>query len=820
MSRGQRIVSAARERARRLRPPGRSRATGRRIVVGVPLALLLVVVVTHGLLSLRTDTSPESFLAADDPALSGLHEAASSFGGDPIVVLLETDKPRELLGEQQLTTLLGLEGQLARLPDVAAVYGPATILNQVAASTKNLMASIFGRRDLLEQTAEEQARSAGASPEAIKAAGEAATVEFDLRYGGLLVRGLPAGLPTLRNPAFVNHVVFDDAGQPKPSFRYVVPSPNAVAVLVRPREDLDQEGTERLVAAIRAAVDQAGLPEAHVSVTGSPALVAELGQQVRREIPLLGGIAVVLIAGCYLLVPWARRRRRLLPVLATLGATAITLSAFGWLHRPLSLGVITFLPILIGVGSDFPAYLIRRAGIRRVLVTACASAAGFAALAVSPLPFVRDLGLALGVGTLIAAGLGLLIRRHLDRVDALDGDPSGPDQSVPGQSVPDQPVPGQSAPDEAPRPAGTRGGPWARWSRRWAGRPLSLRFRAAVLLACAAVSAAGWVALPHLRVQARPDQLAAGLPAVREALHAEQVLGSSGEVRVLVRGPNVLSPEALAWMRQAEEAVVVHYGSSAKPIVSPASLLAFLGPEPTAQEIDAGRQALPTYLVNSVVRPDFSQAALSFGLELQDLDDQVRLLNGIRTALPPVPPGYTADVVGLPVAAARGYELVSNDRYLPNVLGILAAALVLGIGLARRTDALRAFVAAGLATGWGLAGAWLIGLTLSPLTVGLGSLTVATACEFTVLLAAGGAAAGRLRRTVGVAALAAAMGYLSLAVSDLGIIRGFGVLLAGVVVLSLLAAQLVHRVLPRDGGGPTGLVGAAAAPRDAAEAQV
>ena len=72
----------------------------------------------------------------------------------------------------------------------------------------------------------------------------------------------------------------------------------------------------------------------------------------------------------------------------------MTLAVFGWLGRPLSLGVITFLPIVIGIGSDFPAYLIHGGTPkRRIAVVALASAVGFASLALSPLPFVRDLGL-------------------------------------------------------------------------------------------------------------------------------------------------------------------------------------------------------------------------------------------------------------------------------------------------------------------------------------------------------------------------------------------------------------------------------------------
>jgi hypothetical protein len=744
---------------------------GRTLIIALLVAALLAVPVVGGLLNLRTDTSPASFLPAGDPTLAGLEDVASSFGGDPIVVLLESDKPAELLTGEQLPKLLELEGRLAKLPDMAAVYGPATILNQIAGATRNLMATVIGRRDLLRSQAEDAARAAGKPPAAVEAAGKDATREFDVRYGGLLVRGLPAGLPTLRNPRFVEFVVLGQDGRPKPSFRYVVPNANSVAILARPRQDLDQEGAERLVAAIRATVGQAGLTTTRVTVTGAPAVAADLGEQVRREMPILGGVAVVLVTACYLLVPWVRgRRRRALPLLATLGATAVTLALFGWLDRPLSLGVIAFLPILIGVGSDFPAYLVRRAGKRRVLVTATASAAGFAALAVSPLPFVRDLGLALAAGTVFAVLFGLVIRWYLDRTDA-------------------------EREDAPPDTAGELGPPRAGRFEKLARLPISPVQRVAVLVVVGAVAAGGWAALPRLDVQARPDQLAAGLPTVDEALHAEEVIGSSGEIRVLVRAKNVLAPETLTWMRQAEEAVVVRYGGAARPIVSPASLLAFLGPEPTPEEITAGRETLPGYLIDSVVKQDTTQAVLSFGVELQDLDDQARLLDGIRAALPPPPPGVTAEVVGLPVAAARGYQLVSDQRYLPNLLGLLAAGLVLAAGLRRRSDALRAVTAAALATGWGLAGAWLVGLDLSPLTVGLGSLTVATACEFSVLLGHA-TAVGRLRLTVGVAALAATTGYLSLAVSKLAVIREFGLLLAGVVLLSLVAAALVQRLIP------------------------
>jgi hypothetical protein len=738
----------------------------RRRVTAVLVALLLAVFAVLGLTRLAEDTTVSSFLPASDPALHSMDDAARWFGGDPIVILAESAEPRALLNADQLPRLVALEGKLAKLPDVAVVYGPGTVLNQIAGTAQDLLATISGKRDLLKQQAEATARAKGASPEAITASVNAATADFDQRYGALLARGLPAGLPTLHNPYFVNAVVFDKAGNPRAEWKYVIPAQNAVAILVRPREGLDQAGTERLVTAARDAVGRAGLATNRLTVSGSPAVAAELGATVQREIPLVGGVALLLIAGCYLLVPWTRRRvHRALPLVATLSSTVLTLSVFGWLGRPLSLGVIAFLPIVIGIGSDFPAYLMH-GGMprRRIVVVALASSVGFAALALSPLPFVRDLGLALALGVLLAVAVAMVLRTLV----TLEPEPVSPDAVA------------QRKP------------------------PAARRHRMAVLGAALALAALGWAVLPRIPIESRPDKLAAGLPSVVDAQHAEDVLGSSGEIELRLRGTEVgavRTPQALAWLRQAEDTAVLAYGSQLRPIVSLPDLLRFLGQSPTPDQLRSALDLLPHYLTAAVLSDDGTQSVVSLGLSLQDLGAQRALLDGLRSALPPPPPGMTVDVVGLPVAAARGYELVSRGRYLTNLAGIAAAGLVLLVGFRRRAVAGRAVLAAGLATGWGLAGAWLLGVSLSPLSVALGSLTTATACEFTVLLGyasshVGTHAAGRLRRTVGVAALAASLGYLALVISQLSVISDFGLLLALTVASSLVAAHLVVRVLP------------------------
>jgi uncharacterized protein len=734
------------------------------------LVLLLGAGLVGGLLRVRVDTGTESFLPADDPTLAAVEQRARDFGGDPVIVLLRYGAPRRFLTDHdQLMRLLRTEGQLARLPDVATVYGPATVLNQLAGAAQGFLAEIAGTRDGLRAAAEQAAQRDGKTPDQARAAGTAAVAQFDLRYAPLVVRGLPVGLPTLRNPRFGEAVIFGPDGQAKPEWRFIVPAPDTVAVLVRPRQDLDQAGTQRLLAAVRATLSDAGLATTSVTISGVPAVTAALAGEVTREAPLLGGLVAVVVLARFLLLPsagrtsgsgtassrWGRRAlaRRVRPLLATLLGGAATLAVLGWVGRPLSLAAALLLPLLLGVGSSFPLYLATVPNRRRVVVMSLASAAAFAALALSPLPFVRDLGLALAAGLLITVAFGWLLGARPD------GSNSGP------------------------LPAATAGSPGVSTRRV---------VRLTALLVAVALAVLGWAVLPRLGVRANPMDLASGLPAIRDARTVESVLGASGEIGIELRGPDVTSPAALDWARAAHESLRARHGDQLRPVVSQASLLGFLGADPTPEQVGAALRLLPSYLSSSVIRPDHQAAVLVYGVAVQDLGAQRRMLAEVRAALPIPPPGYRGEVVGLPVAAARGYQLLLHDRYLANLAGIAVVGLVLVAGLRRRRDAARSVLAALAATGWGLALLWLLGVGLNPLTMALGALVSVTGCEFVVLLTEASRRGARwLNRVTGYACLTSVLGYLVLMASRLSLVREFALVVAAGVALSYLAAWLV-----------------------------
>jgi predicted RND superfamily exporter protein len=730
--------------------------------------LLALAVVVGGLARSTVQTGLDSFLPSGDPALAELNAVSQAFGGDPIVVLLESAQPRELLGERAVPVLVGLEGQLSQLRDVAAVYGPGTVLNQLTGRTQDLVAELLGRRDGDAQKAYDAAKAAGASDAAAAQAKENSLDQFNQRYGALLLQGMPSGLPTLRNPKFVNRVVFGDGTGPKSQWRFVVPSETSVAILVRPREGADAAALTRLVGEVRSAVAQANLPTSKVTVSGVPTVVSALSDQVAREGPLLGGIALLAVGGCFMLVPWTRRSRRLLPLATTVTAIAVTCSIFGWLGRPLSIGVVAFLSVVLGIGCYYPTYFAVRARTRTVLTVACATASAFATLMLSPLPLVRDLGLTLSMGVLLAALFGVLARRLIiesSDFEAADGSPGSSDDEADDQATPTL------------REMADRRGP-------------VLAFLAAVMIA-----GVGWAMLPSLPLQTDVQGFAAGLPALDDAQHVEQTIGSSGEIDIALAGKNVLTADAVSWMDQVETQVITQHGDQMRRVISLPMLLSFLGDQPSSSQVEAAMRLLPPYLTDAAVDRTHETSILSFGVKLDDLAATQALRDDLRRELPPAPDGYRATVTGLPIVAVRGQELVSHDRLRSNLLGVFAASLVLALGLGRRSDALRAMVSALLATGGGLFVLWLTGTPLSPITVALGSLTAAVGCEFTVLLTEAGRRRNpALRRAVLLVTLASALGYAVLVVSGIAVVREFGVLLAGAVVLALLSSLCVVRL--------------------------
>ena len=230
-----------------------------------------------------------------------------------------------------------------------------------------------------------------------------------------------------------------------------------------------------------------------------------------------------------------------------------------------------------------------------------------------------------------------------------------------------------------------------------------------------------------------------------------------------------------------------------------------------------------------MITADRHAATLAFGIRLMGLEQQQQLIEQMRAELHP-PPGVSAQLVGLPVLAAKSAAEVASPwrRIEALIAGLAVVALVL-LG-AFKGDARRALVPLApiaLATGWSALVLFAVRVPLNPMSVTLGALVIAISTEFSVLLSerhrqerlAGHDTVTALRRTyrhtgaaVAASGVTAIAGFGVLALSDIKMLRDFGLVtmidlsvsLLGVLV-ALPAALVLAARAAESGGSETTL---------------
>ncbi len=732
--------------------------------------------------------------------------------------------------------------RLAELKPVQVVYGPGTFANASAGEIRTQIerqssakaaeaerAARAARKVARGQgkSRAEQQRLATSARQLVYAGFVRDLLQINLRYG----LGL-TGLPSVDDPNFVSALYFDPsrgATTPKARFAYLLPSTEAAVVQVRLKPDLTDDQRAEAVALVREAVrmpqwDMKG--DATYTVTGAPVVAEDLADALAGSTLRLLLIGLVLMAIVLALV--FRSRLRLVPLAVALAAVAVTFGGMSLLGAPLTMASIASLPVLLGLGVDYAIqYQARveeegsapraaRVAAPVIATAALATGVGFLVLLLSPVPMVR------GFGVLLVAGIGIAFALALTAGTAalsLRGRGGGAGEGALARSLRGAGELLETPVRAVARPARRGGAAAVRTALRRPGRVL------AVGLALAAV---GWAVDSRTEVVSDIERLVPqDLRAVEDLQALQEATGVAGEVDVVIeaRPPSDLTqPAVVKWMRDYQTAVLRRYGYSAErgcaraelcPALSLSDLFRSEQAASDQARIRSLLDAVPPYFSQAVIADDRRTAALAFGIRLVSLERQQEIIEDLRDRLDP-PAGVSARLAGLPVLAAEANANLSDPlrRLATLVLGLAAVLVVLLLVGRRRSGTWRGawqrawvpLVPIALATGWSALVLFLLRVPLNPLSAALGALVLAISTEFAVLLsarfeaerAAGFGAAEALRRTyrsTGAAVVAsgatAIAGFAVLALSDVRMLRDFGLVTVVDLTVSLLGVLAV-----------------------------
>jgi predicted RND superfamily exporter protein len=338
-----------------------------------------------------------------------------------------------------------------------------------------------------------------------------------------------------------------------------------------------------------------------------------------------------------------------------------------------------------------------------------------------------------------------------------------------------------------------------------------------VLALGAILALAGWALDTRISVVSDlPRLVPQSLAAVRDLDALQKETGVAGEVDVLVEGRDLTDPAVISWMRDYQDEVLLRHGYTAEAGCRGAALCPALSlpdlfrtPElsATREQVRALLAAVPPYFSQAAITPDRRTAVLAFGLRLQSLDAQRDVIQDMRRRLDP-PDGVRATVAGVPVLVADANHALSDPlrRLLTAVLALCAVALALFAVYRSWARAWVPLVPIALATGWSALVVWLVGVPLNPMSAALSALVIAISTEFSVLLAAryreeralGAAPSEALAvtyRSTGAAVLASGVtaiaGFAVLVVSDIAMLRDFGLVTVINLTVSLLGVLAV-----------------------------
>jgi hydrophobe/amphiphile efflux-3 (HAE3) family protein len=827
-------------------------ASGRRPWPVLAAVALLAAIGAVLALQLSPSAATSTLVGKDSEEYRATERYRERFGDHAIVVLVRGELPNLVL-TANLNRLIGLEGclsgntpegaspgggvgspcgRLTRSKPVQVVYGPGTFINSAVGEINDQvqvqMRAKAAEADRAGEAARKLARAQGKSPaEATRLADAARQVvyagflrdvlQLNIRYG----LGI-SQLPSVNDPNFVSALVFDPskgATTPKARFAYLFPTQRSALIQVRLKPDLSEAERAAAIRDVRAAVGMkqwALKGDASYVVTGAPVVAQDLTHALAGSTLQLLLIGIVVMAVVLALV--FRARLRLVPLGVALAAVAIAFGLMAVFGAPLTMASIAVLPVLLGLGVDYAIqYQARRqedggtAALPTIAVAALATGVGFLVLLLSPVPMVRGFGLLLVVGIAVALLAALTAGTAVLTLAERRRGGSGPVASSlrgAGELV-------DSARDGLARllaPAG-------RLFRRVGGAVLraGMARPGRVLLVGLVVALLGWGVDSRTEVVSDINRLVPqDLPAVRDVAALQEATGVAGEVDVVIEGEDLTDPKIVAWMREFQQGLLKAHGYSAERGCGQADLCPALSlpdlfrtPEAAAtrEQVRGLLDSVPPYFSQAVITADRRTANLAFGIRLMPLDRQQAIIEDIRRRLDP-PTGVTASLAGLQVLAAQANDALSDPlrRLGTMLLGLVAVALTL-LAVYRRWE--RAWVPLApiaLATGWSALVLWVLGIPLNPMSATLGALVIAISTEFAVLLAArfreerarGLAPADALARTyrstgaaVAASGVTAIAGFAVLALSDVQMLRDFGLVTVVDLTVSLLGVLAV-----------------------------
>ena len=719
-----------------------------KLVVGIIGVVFIIALV--GMTMITMQTGNDTYLDKNSPEGIANTQYTNTFNADSIILIVKTSDP---LNPQVLAYLDRLEGDIRQQQNIASV---SSIVDILKSENNGVLPQSKGQIDAL-------------------------------------VQQIPAPTRQIADPS------------------------NVLTLVQIPLvEGLSDDTEAATLNNIQSLVDNSQPPAGvTVEVSGSPAFTAQMKAAMGSQMGVLIGAAMILMVIVMGLL-FSYVSYRFLPVVFVGLGLSTALGLMGLAGIQLNMAVMGAFPVMIGLGIDYAiqfharldeearkgslddaVYMtITRTG-PAVMYAMLATSLGFSAMFVSTVPMIQSFGLVAMIGIMSCYCISLVGIPAVAQVVHYT-----PKQKTPTVCY----AVGEEACDTLPAPKKSS------WSYGQFLTSTSVKIAknpVPILLIAALIAVIGFQIDPLIAIEANQNNFVpSDMPAKIQMDEVTDVLGSASTADFYVQGGRVTDLDTILWMKSFQDFELSTHSelTSATSIVT--YVLAYNGGEmpQTQSQLDAVLDKIPSSVKDQYISGSMI-GVIHFGminLQIPQEENLKKVMASDITFLQP-PPGISIQPVGSFDIMTTLIGGLSSSKDEMTYLGFALIFVFLAL-VYRHIHAISPLIPIVLVVGWNSVAMYILGISYSPLTATLGSMTIGVAAEYTILvmeryseeeerlhdhIAAIQESVNRIGTAITVSGLATFFGFSALCLASFPITSNFGVSTLIAVGFSLIGAIFI-----------------------------
>jgi uncharacterized protein len=586
-----------------------------------------------------------------------------------------------------------------------------------------------------------------------------------------------------------------------------VPSRTMTISVVTVDQGLKDAQAFSLVDNINKRVDLSNQPPGvSVVVTGNQAYNKETSDAMGTSMGELILVAMILMLLAVGLL-FGHVRYRLLSVFIVGTGLILTFGVIGFSGMQITMVTIGAFPVMIGIGIDYAIQFhsrfdeeIRKSPITEAITTTItkagpsvlyaliATAMGFIALTISPLPMIRSFGITCVIGIICCYIAAIVV--------------------VPVFCIL---VNYRPVKEQAYKKPDTSKSNIERYNEL-VGRVVKMVSRNAVpvLIICVLLAVIGFQLDNEIIVNTDEKTFVpADMPAKVNLDKVRRTMGETLSVPVIVQGSDLLSPDSVRWMYEYQKYEETHNSK----ITESTSIATYLvqyndGVLPqTAPEIDAVMKKIPPQIRDRYVSWN-TEAVIEFTFIAMPNDIAMSTIGQMKKDLAwkAPPPGIHASFTGMWEMFTNLIREIREGKTFMTILGFGMIFVFLYIIYRKFAKAATPLIPIIMIVGWNGLIMYVLAIDYTPLTATLGSMSVGVASEYTILimeryyeerqnglalLPAIQYSIQKIGTAITISGMTTIFGFAALTVSAFGIISNFGTVTVISVFFALAGAIIV-----------------------------